>query len=154
MNTKALLLLLAMSSQTWAVESLTPQEMSEVTGGRLEPEYQAIDLINQAIERAEGQLFLEQDQIDVLFAVANLMTRVNEILDYQLERVNIQYGNREPVPTPDGEGLSLRLPTYIERVTFRDMRPDGGDENSPTMGTVHFEGIRFSDDAYIFVYER
>src|SRR5690606_29575854 len=114
MNTKALLLLLAMSSQTWAVESLTPQEMSEVTGGRLEPEYQAIDLINQAIERAEGQLFLEQDQIDVLFAVANLMTRVNEVLDYQLERVNIQYGNREPVPTPDGEGLSLRLPTYIE----------------------------------------
>jgi len=34
------------------------------------------------------------------------------------------------------------------------MRPDGADENSPTMGTVHFEGIRFSDDAYIFVYER
>jgi len=154
MKLKALLLLLAISSHALAVESLTSQEMSEVTGGRLEPEFQAIDLISEAINRAESQQFLEQDQVDVLFAIANLMTRVNEALDYTLERVNIQYGDREPIPTPDGEGLSLLLPVYMERVTFRDMRPDGADENSPTMGTVHFEGIRFSDDAYIFVYER
>jgi len=154
MKPLALLLLLAVSGHTFAVESLSPQEMAQITGGVIEPEYQAIDLINEAINRAESQQFLEQDQIDVLFAIANLATRTNEALDYTLERVNIQYGDREPVPPPNEEGLSLLLPVYMERVTFRDMRPAGADENSPTMGTVHFEGVRFSDDAYIFVYQR
>lgn len=154
MKPLTLLFLFTVSSQSFALESLTAQEMSEITGGVIEPEFYAIDLISQAIDRAESQQFLEQDRIDVLFAVANLATRVNEALDYKLERVNIQYGDREPIPTPNGEGLSLLLPVYMERVTLRDMRPDGAGENGPSMGTVHFEDVRFSDSAAIFIYER
>ena len=154
MKSLALLLLLAVSFNTYALEPMNDQEMSASTGGVIEPDVAALDLIQNAMERAENGDFREQDQLDVLFAIGDLLNPFNEVLQYTLERVGVQYGDREPIPTPNGEGLSLLLPEYIERVSFRDMRPAGADLDAPTMGTAHFEGIRFSEDAYVFVYDR
>ncbi len=146
-----LLVSFAATTQAFAVEALSPGEMATVTGGTIEPDLAQIDVLTNAIEQAqEGQLS-NQESLDALFALGNLLSPLSQFLNYQREVVGVDYGDREPQAV-DG-GVSLALPVYVERITYWNIQPAVPSAQGD-MGTVHIEGLRFSDEARVVVRER
>lgn len=149
MRTFIFLLSIAVSPAIYALEALSDEEMSQIQGG-ISPQA-ALDSLSRWIERAADRPIQEQAALEALFATSRLLMPWVQVLNADLEVVGVDYGGREPVPT--GEGVSLPLPAYIERISLRDLRPAGG-ARLPSMGTIHFEGIRFQNDSHIFIKER
>ncbi len=151
MRRMLLLAAFAATSHAVAVEALSPDEMASFTGGRIEPELAQIDVLTNAIAQAQDGLLSNQASLDALFALGNLLSPLSQFLNYQREIVGVDYGDREPQPL-DG-GVSLALPEYVERISYWNIQPAVPSAQGD-MGTLHIEGLRFSDNARVVVRER
>ena len=153
MRTLSLPLLLVFSLNATALESLTPEEMANATGGTIYPEIAYLDALNRAVENAQqNEELSDQENLDALFGLAGLvLLPFTQAINADREVVGVHYGDRVPVAVENG--TSLALPVLVERISYRNIRPAAG-ENNPSMGDVHIEGLSFSDDAYIIVKEK
>ncbi len=116
------------------------QLYAQVEQARIDPEYA------ESLEE-EGGI----DSIKVLSTLGEVFFPIAGMLDaeVEIEGVRIDPDRVKPLFTGDG-GFNVTLPNRIERVSFKNIRPVG-QIGGPTMGTVHLEGIEFSDDASIVI---
>ncbi|WP_020409451.1 hypothetical protein [Hahella ganghwensis] len=89
------------------------------------------------------------DGVEVMGSIGKIFFPIANVLDadVEVEGVQIEPDRVKPLMTEDGY-FNVTLPNRIERVSFNNIRPMG-QVGGATMGSVHLEGIEFSDDAYI-----
>ena len=155
MKSLGLTFLLAVCTPAFALEALNEEELAATTGGTIEPEVAYIDNLNQMLIRAEttGELG-DEGGLEAALSVAGIFyLPITSGLTAEREIVGVDYGDRQ------GEliagGVSLQLPVYVERISYYNIRPAGTEAGEvPSMGDVHIEGLRFSDDSYIHITRR
>jgi hypothetical protein len=91
------------------------------------------------------------DAVEVLATLGKVFFPLSNVLDAEVEMEGVYFdpSRIKPLLTEDGRGFNINLPTRIERLSFIDIRPAG--THGATMGSMHFEGIRFSDAATLVI---
>ena len=99
-------------------------------------------------ENSEIKLF---DGIKVLGTMGRVFFPIANVLDADIEMEGVYYdpSRLKPLITEDGTGFNVNLPSRIERLSFIDIRAAGSQGSS--MGSIHLEGIRFTDNVNIVV---
>ncbi|OZG71233.1 type II secretion protein ATPase [Hahella sp. CCB-MM4] len=89
------------------------------------------------------------DGVEVVGSIGKIFFPIANVLDadVEVEGVHIEADRIKPLMTEDGY-FNVTLPNRIERVSFNNIRPMG-QVGGATMGSVHLDGIEFSDEAFI-----
>ncbi|AZZ91377.1 type II secretion protein ATPase [Hahella sp. KA22] len=139
------------------LQALDDSEMSNVGAQGFTEEFQ--QFYNMAAKaQLEGQNSDNPDEltgldgVQVLGSLGKLLLPITNVLDAEVEVVGVQIdpSRIKPLFNEDG-GMNVTLPNHIEGVSFNNIRPMGVSADGPTMGSIHLEGIEFSDNSYIVV---
>lgn len=102
-------------------------------------------------EEGERELF---DGIKVIGAMSKVFFPLMNVIDAEIEMEGVYYdpSRVKPLLAEDGKGFNVNLPSRIDRLSLVDIRPAG--TTGATMGTLHFEGIRFHENTSIVIRPR
>ncbi len=89
--------------------------------------------------------------IEVMGTLGKIFFPLANVLDatVEMEGVHFDPSRLKPLITEDGRGFNINLPSRIDRLSFIDIRPAG--THGATMGSMHFEGIQFSENASLVI---
>lgn len=93
------------------------------------------------------------ESLQVMGTLGKIFFPLANVLDAEVEIEGVYFdpSRIKPLITEDG-GFRINLPSRIERLSFIDIRPAG--TNGATMGSMHFEGIQFSENSSLVIRPR
>lgn len=88
--------------------------------------------------------------VKVLGTLGKIFFPLANVLDAEIEIEGVYFdpSRIKPLFTEDG-AFNINLPARIERLSFIDIRPAG--THGATMGSMHFEGIQFSENSSLVI---
>ncbi len=137
---------------------LTEGEMSEVSAQSGVGLLDRIDTVAAMSERAAGGDITDPDAagldaVEGIRLAANVFVPVLSFLDSDLTISGVHYREGEPrYSIRDDGAIRLTMPERIEEIRMDNIRVMGG--QSPSMGNISVQDIRFHPDSHMTIYTR
>lgn len=151
----------ASSEASGRMQALDDEAMAGVGAQGLQEDYQLLaSLASTRTEdmrpnRSSSQISRDDlpEGVKVMGTLGKIFFPLANVLDAEIEIEGVYFdpSRIKPLITEDG-AFNINLPARIERLSFIDIRPAG--THGATMGSMHFEGIQFSENSSLVIRPR